>query len=302
MLNKTVLRTYKTLFPKIIRDKVTILRNAGGLNTIRKNILDFYKKNPEEVNDEIQIVLKYLKSQPLNIFPYEFSQRYLRLKIDVFSDKDLGLNFVFHEGKRMYFKRKWSTNDIIEYYKGLLIEQDVKSPHRYLTDNYRVNEGEIVADVGAAEGIFSLSIIDKVKRLYIFETDIEWIEALLATFKPWRDKVEIVNKFVSANNDKNNISLDSFVNSFNVKFNFIKVDIDGAELSLLKGGENILRNSGKIKIVICTYHKKEDELLFREILESHEFKVDKSDGYMIFYYDSSLSSPYLRRGLLRAIK
>lgn len=47
----------------------------------------------------------------------------------------------------------------------------------------------MIADIGSAEGNFSLSNIENVKKVYLFESDKEWIEALEATFRPWRDKV-----------------------------------------------------------------------------------------------------------------
>ena len=55
---------------------------------------------------------------------------------------------------------------------------------------------EIVVDIGAADGNFGLSIIEKVSKLYLFEPQKSWHKALQATFKPWEDKVEIVSKMV----------------------------------------------------------------------------------------------------------
>ena len=302
MLIKALIKIYKNFIPTVIQKNITILRNKGGLNTIRKNILDFYTAQPSHANDEIQIILNYLKANPLSIFPYPFSLKYKALKVKVFSDKQLGLRYVLHEDKRMYFKRNWSISNIREYYRGLLMEQDFESPHRYLIEEFDVNEGDTVADIGAAEGIFSLSIIHKVKKIYLFETDIEWVEALNATFEPWSDKVEIVNKFVSSDTDDFNISIDNFMAKSNIQLNFIKIDVDGAELSLLNGAKNFLQISNNIKIAICSYHKKEDENNFLNIFNKNNFTVANSRGYMIYYYDCTLSFPYIRRGLLRAQK
>jgi hypothetical protein len=35
-------------------------------------------------------------------------------------------------------------------------EQDPDSPHRYLTDSFTIGNDDVLADIGAAEGNFSL--------------------------------------------------------------------------------------------------------------------------------------------------
>lgn len=241
MINKALVKTYKIIIPGFVRDKIKIMRNAGGLNTLRKNILSYYNAAPEKENDEIKMVINFLKKNPLKLFPYHFPGKYSPSSVKVYVDKERDLHYVLHEGKRMYFKRSWRPNDIRENYTNLLIEQDRNSPHRYLTENFTVGGNEVVADIGAAEGIFSLSVIETAKKIYLFETDKEWIEALQATFIPWNDKTEIINKFVSDKNDEGNISLDKFSACKNVLFDFIKIDVDGAELPLLNGAAKFYR-------------------------------------------------------------
>lgn len=300
MINRKVVDIYKISVPAILRDKITMLRNAGGLDTTRKNIMAYYKS--QAVNDEIRLVLNYLKKKPLQLFPYQFPKKYNPSNIKVYHDDKRDLNYVMHEEKRMYFKRSWHRNDVKENYTNLLIEQDKDSPHRYITENFTINENDVVADIGAAEGIFSLAIIESAEKVCLFETDNEWIEALKATFSPWKNKVEIINKFVSDKNDDTNITLDKWTKDENIFFDFIKIDVDGAETALLKGCHEILSQSRKIKIAICTYHKAEDEKLFTDLFKKYNISSNPSAGYMIFYFDDSLSEPYLRRGILRAEK
>jgi hypothetical protein len=123
---------------------------------------------------------------------------------------------------------------------------------------------------------------------------------LNATFAPWIEKVEIVNNIVSDKNDDYHLSLDSFVENHAIEFNFLKIDVDGSERVLLEGAKGILSSGHKFKLVICTYHNREDESLMRAILEKNAFSIQPSSGYMIFYYDSNQKPPFLRRGLLRA--
>lgn len=132
----------------------------------------------------------------------------------------------------------------------------------------------------------------------MFECDEEWIEALEETFEECKEKVQIIKKFVS---DKNNeITLDKFQNNIKEKIDFIKMDIEGVEILALKGAEYILEKNIDLKIIDCVYHKSNDEKDIREILK--DFKVESTNRYMLFYMDKDLSTPYFRRGILRAEK
>lgn len=124
-------------------------------------------------------------------------------------DSENYLLFVMHHGKKLYFGR-----DMVDYvssiYKGLLIEQDRRSAHRYV-DSYSELADKVLLDIGAAEAIFTLDTIEYVKHAFLFECDEKWLEALTATFAPWKDKVTIVRKYVSDVDDENNVSLDTFL-------------------------------------------------------------------------------------------
>jgi hypothetical protein len=180
-------------------------------------------------------------------------------------------------------------------------EQDINSPHRYLTDSFTANHNDVLADIGAAEGNFSLAVIDKIRKVYIFEYDKEWIEALRATFAPWPDKVEIISKFVSDKNDESNIRFDTFFES-RKDINFLKIDVDGAEAIVLNSCDEVFKTPMPFKIALCTYHKNDDEKDFTSLLKNYGFTVAPSKGYMINYYDKKMKAPYLRRGLVRATK
>jgi len=55
-----------------------------------------------------------------------------------------------------------------------------------------------------------LNAIEKVSKIILFETNVNWVEALNATFEPWKDKVTIVNKFVGNINNSTNTTHDSY--------------------------------------------------------------------------------------------
>jgi len=294
-MNKLVFNVYRVLVPKPLR--TVILKK-----TLRKKILKHFSSLPErEVNDEQREVLKFLENNPVKIFPYPFYDTYSPDNIEVFYDNEKGMRYVLQEGKKLYFKRRWGEKRIKRAYSDLVREQDVRSPHRYLTDSFTVSNDDIIADIGAAEGNFSLSVIEKVTKICLFEYDPEWTEALRATFAPWAEKVEIINKFVSDHNDESHIRFDTFFEERN-DINFLKIDVDGAESIVLDSCNNVFKTGSTFKVALCTYHKNNDETDFTHLMEEHGFKVTPSEGYMIHYYDKKIKAPYLRRGLIRAVR
>jgi hypothetical protein len=288
-------RVYRKLVPKIFRGDYLI-------RSLKKDIIDYYSALPADQLTEEQLEMReYLKVNPIAVFPYKFQNEYNPDTLTVFMDDALGLRYLMAGGKRLYFKRRYSEEDVRHYYNELRKEQDLNSPHRYLSDDFTVEDGDVVADIGAAEGNFSLDVAEKSGRLYLFETDEEWIEALNATFSPWKEKVHIIKKRVSDKNDRDNTTMDDFFKGKD-RVNFLKVDVDGAERELLRGSERILSEQGSLKIALCVYHKQDDEVMFSQLLEGKGFEVSHTDGYMIFIFDKQLDAPYLRRGLIRATR
>ena len=157
-----------------------------------------------------------------------------------------------------------------------------------------------MVDIGAAEGIFALHEIENIKHIYLIETDLEWIEALVETYKPWKNKITIINKFISSVDDDHNLRLDTYFEKIE-KIDFLKIDVDGAEQDLINGAHYTIAN--KIdKLAICTYHKTNDNRDFSKYLLENNFSIENSNGYMLFYFDSNFESPYFRRGLIKARK
>lgn len=274
---------------------------------LHQELLDFYRKNPNEsLDDEKEQVFRYLQkieylSSDDMVFPYEFANKYKNLQTSVFRDVKSGLHYVEYYGKKLFFPKEMNAEQVLNSYRGLYLEQDIESPHCYTDSSFSVEEGDICLDIGCAEGNFALTNIERVKKMYLFETDPKWNEALNMTFEPWKSKVEIINKFVSDKDDAQNISLDTFTKENNIDVTFIKIDAEGAEESILKGSKQLLEKNN-LKIAACTYHRKDDDKLLSDILSDAGFKCAFSNGYMIFIYDEELSPPYLRRGLVRATK
>lgn len=292
-------RLYKYFTPKAIRNKIWLYKDRHSeMGVLRKEVLKYYKELPK--NDELLEVLKFVKDIGIATFPYPYIYNYNQNSVKVYKNIAIDLLYVVYEGKHLYYKRGLTELEIKENYNFLSIEQDKESPHRYLTDSYSVNDGDVVLDIGAAEGNFSLSIVEKVSQLYIFETDPEWIEALQATFAPWRDKVNLINKYVSNTIGGNNITIDAFF-SEKAFVNFLKIDAEGAEETILEGAAKVLSQNEKLKVAITTYHKQNDNIVLADILKKYHFKIAYSKGFMFFLEDKQ-KPPYVRKGLIRATK
>ncbi len=287
-------RIIKIIVPKFIRKKIVSA-------VIRSAVLNYYSKSTESQSAEIREVLEYLRKHPITVFPYDFQDEYIEDDIEVYRDENTKLSFVLLGDKRLYFKKGWSKRRIRKVFNGLRKEQDPRCPHCYVNETFNVEQGDVVVDIGAAEGNFALSVVDKASRIILFETNKDWIEALQATFEPWKDKVTIINKFVGDINNSSSITLDDFFSS-GEKISFLKIDVEGAESRLLNGCKRILQELHSLKVAICTYHKPLDEQEFNEDLLHYGFETSLSHGYMLLFMAKNIGAPYLRRGLIRAVK
>lgn len=288
---------FKTFIKKVHFTYLEIISMYGS-RQIKKNILKYYSKHPTQ-DKEITDTLNYLKTHGISTFPDPFKDRYIEKNIAVHTDKSNGLYYIIRNGRRLYFRRSKTFKGTQHTYNSLLIEQDVESPHRYLTNEFNIGENDVLVDIGCAEGILSLDLIDKVRKVYLFECEEEWIEALKHTFDPWKDKVEIIRKFVSDTNDDNSITLDSFFKNRQEKPTFIKIDVEGAEMKVLRGMQSLLKES-RMKLAICTYHRQNDYEVITDYVAKQKISYSTSEKYMFFAGPGGCVPPYFRRGLIRA--
>ena len=293
-----VQKLYKSIFPLFIRNLAWNFFNERRLEILKMQIIQYFDSNFLE-NGQFENELNYLRKNRISVLPYNDINKSM-VESQVFEDDLIGMKYVLFEGEKMYFKRGMSDNQIKNYLNGIIKEQHLKSPHRYLFDQFDINQNDIVFDIGVAEGNFALSIINRVSLIYLFEPDLDWIEALRHTFKKWDDKVIIVPKFVSNKTSVSSISLDDFIRNENIKVDFIKIDVDGEELQLLKGMKTLLMSNSLKRVAICAYHNQEDELVLSEELLTFNYQVSSSDRYMLFFYDKNICPPYFRKGVIRA--
>lgn len=266
----------------------------------RKQLHNKYINNTDP---EIQKVIEWTRNNELFFLPYDFAIEYFKRDVDAYYDAKHSLYYVNYRGRKMYFAKHINTLEKAKnYYKGLLAEQDECSPHRYLIDDINVAEGDVVVDCGAAEGNFSLDIIDIAKKIYLIEYDESWIEALQLTFRDYRDKVEIIKGKISSYSLGNYITLDDVIKE---PVNFIKMDIEGSEWDGLIGAKRLISQSPNIRCAICSYHRPFDEILIKDELEKYDIKTYSSNGYVWFSgidYLQEWRSDCLRRCIVYGIK
>ena len=158
-----------------------------------------------------------------------------------------------------------------------------KSVHKY--GNYEpwlgmkiietLNKDDIVCDIGAHHGYYSMllnGIVSSPRNIYSFEPDTANTKLLRKNIS----NTTVIEKCVSDVDDDNNVSLDVFFekNPGYKKPTALKIDVDGAEIKLIKGAVKLIEeNRPKIfmevhPIQIEKYEEKGIETMF-DILFSH---------------------------------
>jgi hypothetical protein len=270
---------------------------------LKRQILAYYRALPTEAVDaEKAEVLAWLERNPLSVFPYDFTAEYRRLDIPVYRDSGNGLLYTRWGEKRLYYCEGGSERRARRYFRGLLLEQDSRSPHCYLSGSFDVTAGDVVVDVGAAEGNFSLDAVERAKHIWLIEPDPAWTRALEATFEPWKHKVTIVPKMAGERDDETCSTLDRMLAGV-PRVDFIKADVEGAEGDVIRGASQTIRRNPGIKVAVCAYHRQHDADTLSTLMEGMGFHVGFSDGYLIFHYgrDNVVCPPYLRKALIRAV-
>ena len=184
---------------------------------------------------------------------------------------------------------------------GLLIQEDVEHlVDAFFIEQYKFNNivepeaGDVVFDIGACFGDTALWFSKSVKsegQVYAFEP-VEYnshvlekniernsIENITIVRAGAGDKEQMMNvvgigggAFITNEDSKGEnvkiTTIDNFVERHKIeRVDFIKMDIEGAELSALKGAEKTIKKF-KPKLAICVYHKGDDLITIPKYLKS----------------------------------
>lgn len=298
-----IVNWYRKHVPASVRDKIYALflgRVLGWLRKARSRTVGIaaWLVSPLCPDNEKIAAYAFIGRHGVTAYPGAYSLKYENLPVEVRRDPATGMPYVSHEGRRLYFPAAFTDERVRDLYRDLLTEQDEGSPHRYQV-SYEGLRGATVLDMGAAEGIFSLGLVDLAERLYLFECDPDWVPALEATFAPWKEKVRIIRKFVGGTDGEGFVTIDTFLREIpRPERLFLKMDIEGAEMDALRGARQTLETyRGRLGFSICTYHKKDDISEIPALLSAEGYDFERTDGYIYVWWQYAM-----RRGLVRHIE
>jgi len=107
-----------------------------------------------------------------------------------------------------------------------------------------------------------------------------------------KDKITIVEKYVSDVNEDNIITLDEFAKNKQLGKLFLKMDIEGYECKALSGCKDLFLKTPELSGAICTYHKHDDAKNIATFLAARNYKSTPTNGYI--YNERSLRTGILR--------
>lgn len=157
--------------------------------------------------------------------------------------------------------------------------------HYYEIQQTRIRPDDVVLDCGAAEGYFALLAADRCRRVYAIEPHPRFVDALNLTFRNI-DNVEVMpvalsdsegRAYLSDADIESSLSVEEPPSGFPIEVStidslfrgqpvsYIKADLEGFEMLMLKGAANTIRRY-KPRIAVTTYHKPEHAAEIAEFL------------------------------------
>jgi hypothetical protein len=257
---------------------------------------------------KFQKEIDFLKEQKeIAVFPYKNIKQLDT--IDSGYDTEKALPYVIHNNRRLYFVRSLTEEEAAGTYRNFIENENIlgggymeKTPHQYQSETFHVKNGDILLDIGCAEALFALNVIDKVRKVILFESDPVWFEPLKATFEKEivSGKVILIEKNAGDKDTARSVTIASVLQNEEYESLFIKMDIEGAETEVVKSCEKWMETDKDIRFSCCTYHKEDHADILKHIFEKHNYKIEFSDGYMLFIIDKRIRYPYFRKGIIRA--
>lgn len=206
----------------------------------------------------------------------------------------LGVKFIARKGKT-----------------DILILNEISEP--WMKNIFKPNRDDVVVDVGSHVGKYSLvasKLVGNSGKVIAIEAEPENYKALLRNISinsftnitPLNlaafNKNSKINLYIDELDNQNSLkanikrgrsvevearTIDSIANEYNIsKIDFLKIDVEGAEVEVLEGMEHILRNSPDLKVLIETSEKNKPFVdNFLNKFHRHECKI-LSLGYYLY--------------------
>ncbi len=278
----------------IEKRKIATFLNYNGFGILRDILIEKYFQYHDE---EIKSMISYMETHEPGVFNMEMDRgnETYQLYCDDLDDDP----YIMVDGKRLYYPKEYVNISAYPFIDNIYMEQSTDSPHLYLPPNNKIKKDGVIVDAGAREGNFAIQYIELCKKIYIVECERMWCRVLEKTFRPYKNRVQIVNTFLDEKTSDHTSTIDSFIDE---PVDFLKMDIEGAEPKALRGAEKCLKQSEAF-CSICSYHNKNDEDIIKNILRNFGYKTSTSKGYMFFLWDESFYNELdVRRGVVYAEK
>lgn len=200
----------------------------------------------------------------------------------------------------------WPENFSLNRLDQVICEtMDANDWHFYQKQGTVIEQDEYLLDIGTAEGLFPLTVVEKCKQIYMIEPSKVFYECLNKTFKNHTEKIAIYNVAVGNEDglisfDENSldgkVAIENQENTYKISINkidtllsnnqkvtYLKADIEGFESEMLKGAEQTIKRN-KPKIAITTYHTQNDP---KEIIDLIKGFVPEYKYYVKGIYEKT---------------
>lgn len=245
-----------------------------------KNLIEQYKKTDyyDFAGAKLPLDMEIIPDGFFNVlFPHALNLQYSRMQIN---------NFYFNVRRR---------------FPNLIFMRDlmlgIPCPHReygfsthgctYFFEKVDVQPEDIVFDLGASPGDFaSVSIAKGAKLVYAFEPCPDGQSVLEAVSCLNENKISLQPYFVSDRTIDKYITLDDFVTRNQIQqVDFIKMDIEGAELQAIQGCSHVLRYFAP-KLSLAVYHNDGNAIdpIIKLILAANPRYIIRDYGSVIYGY------------------
>lgn len=201
----------------------------------------------------------------------------------------------------LYWPKSFSLNRLDQV---VCETYDVNDWHYYQKKHTLIEDGDILLDIGTAEGLFSLTVADVCSHIYMVEPGGTFNQSLKKTFEAYTHKTTILNVAIGNEDGEiffNEDSLDGKVTEGTVsnaqkininkidtllagkKITYLKADIEGFEQEMLRGAAQTIKEN-KPKIAITTYHTENDPKEIIDIIKSY---VPEYNHYVTGIYEAT---------------
>ena|ERR1035437_5906520 len=127
--------------PLYLQNSIKLFTDNEVNKTRRREVLKQYKNSTTDSQPaEIVEAIKFLKRHCFSNFPYKWSLQYENYIPEIYIDSTNHFYYTIFEGKKLYYPKRYTENQVLWTVRSILKEQDINSPHLYLTDKFQIEK------------------------------------------------------------------------------------------------------------------------------------------------------------------